>query len=208
MSHEGSNGGEHGVIFEDHGEYDLPDGCLPHSLILRNKNSQAHKDGIGKWKPSTKGNGHEAQPKDAQNNSEKEDTKAGKQKPSTKGRKKESTDNQKQVRHKDVPKQSQKYSTKARNQVNKRTIHTRMFHNSKALTNKEPTTDALTPSGPNRNQHDTLQLGNDTIKVIDTRGTTPIEKDPIECNNLENSDSEIQTQRSFLWKIWKRFMSD
>ena len=72
----------------------------------------------------------------------------------------------------------------------------------------EPTTDALTPSGPNRNQHDTLQLGNDTIKPIDTRGTTPIEKDPTECNNLENSDSEIQTQRSFLWKIWKRFMSD
>ena len=48
MSHEGSNGGEHGVMCEDHGEYDLPDGYLPHSLIFRNKNSQAHKDGTAK----------------------------------------------------------------------------------------------------------------------------------------------------------------
>ena len=88
MSYEGSNGGEHGVMCDDHGEYDLPDGYLPHSLIFRNKNSQAHKDGTGKWKPSTKGNGQQAQPKDAQNNSEKDDTKTRKRKSSTKGSKK------------------------------------------------------------------------------------------------------------------------
>ena len=84
-----------------------------------------------------------------------------------------------------------------------------MFHNSKALINKEPTTDALTPSGPNRNQHDTLQLGNDTIKPIDhdTRGTTPIEKDPTECKNLENSDSEFLNRFICLVKFHSNYFN-
>ena len=161
MSREGSNGGEHGVLCEDHGEYEMPDGYLPHSLIFQN--SQAHKGGTQKWNSSNKGS------------------------------KQKGTTDQEQ----NAPKHP-----KTRNQVNKRANHlkinlkTRTFYTSKASTNKQTTTDALTLGGPNKNQQDTLQLGSDPIRSIDERGTIHIEKDPTECSGSENNDS--RTQNPFL----------